>query len=83
MLEKIVSPLHLPLKLDAIFKTQLASKVPIHLQDKLRRTPDIPKQYETILPVNKKQQPKGKPILNPVTVLAGRESLQIVLYARY
>ena len=32
---KINSPLHLPLKPDAVFKKQRASKVPIHLHDKL------------------------------------------------
>ena len=32
---KIDSPLNLPLKLDAVFKKQRASKVPIHLQDKV------------------------------------------------
>ena len=34
---KISSPLHLPLKPDAVFKKQRASKVPIHLQDKVNR----------------------------------------------
>ena len=43
---KISSPLHLPLKLDAVFKKQRASKVPIHLQDKVNRLLDILEQYE-------------------------------------
>ena len=34
---KFSSPLHLPLKPDAIFKKQRASKVPIHLHDKVNR----------------------------------------------
>ena len=34
---KISSPLHLPLKPDAVFKKQRASKVPIYLQDKVNR----------------------------------------------
>ena len=34
---KINSPLHLPLKPDAVFKKQRASKVPIHLHDKVNR----------------------------------------------
>ena len=32
--EKINSPLYLPLKPDAVFKKQRASEVPIHMQDK-------------------------------------------------
>ena len=32
---KINSPLYLPLKPDAVFKKQRASKVPIHLHDKV------------------------------------------------
>ena len=32
---KINSPVHLPLKPDAVFKKQRASKLPIHLHDKL------------------------------------------------
>ena len=35
------SPLHLPLKPDAVFKKQRASKVPIHLPDKINRLLDI------------------------------------------
>ena len=45
---KIGSQLHLPLKPDAIFKKQRASKVPIHLQDKVNRLLDILEQYEMI-----------------------------------
>ena len=56
---EISSPLHLPLKLDAIFKKQRASKVPIHLHDKVNRLLDILEQYENISPVKKKEQPKG------------------------
>ena len=46
MLEK--SPLHLPLKLDAVFKKQRAIKVPIHSQDKVNRLLDILEQYHTL-----------------------------------
>ena len=56
---KISSPLHLPLKLDAVFKKQRASKVPIHLQDKVNRVLDNLEQYEIISPVNKEEQPKS------------------------
>ena len=38
---KISSSLHLPLKPDAVFKKQKASKVPIHLHDKVNRLLDI------------------------------------------
>ena len=38
---KVCSPLHLPLKPDAIFKKQRASKEPIHLDDKVSRRLDI------------------------------------------
>ena len=51
---KIISPLHLPLKPDAVFKKQRASKTPIHLQDKVNRLLDILEQNEIISPVNKK-----------------------------
>ena len=38
---KLNSPLHLALKPDAVFKKQRASKVPVHLQDKVNRLQDI------------------------------------------
>ena len=77
------SPLHLPLKTDAVFKKQRASKVPIHLQDKVNRLLDILEQYEIISPINKKEQPKGNSFINPVIILAKGKSLKIVLDARY
>ena len=80
---KFSSTLHLPLKLDAVFKKQRASEVPIHLQDKVNRLLDILEQYEIISPVNKEEQPKGNTFLNPVIILAKGESLKIVLDARY
>ena len=42
---KISSSLHLPLKPDAVFKKQRASKVPIHLHDKVIRLLGILEQY--------------------------------------
>ena len=51
---KVNSPVNLPLKPDAVFKKQRASKVPIHLQDKVNRLLEILEQYEIISPVNKK-----------------------------
>ena len=50
---KISSSLHLPLKPDAVFKKQRASKVPIHLHDKVNRLLDILEKYEIISTVNK------------------------------
>ena len=75
---KISSSLHLPLKSDAVFKKQRASKVPILLHDKVNRLLDILEQYEIISQVNKEEQPKGNTFINPVIVLAKGESLKIV-----
>ena len=74
--EKINSPLHLPFKLDKVFKKQRASKVPIHLQDKNDRLLDILEQYEIMSPVNKEKQPKGNTFINPVFIFAKGESLK-------
>ena len=74
---------HLPLKPDAVFKKQRASKVPIHLHDKVNRLLDILEQYKIISPVNKEEQPKGNTFINPVIILSKGESLKIVLDARY
>ena len=49
---KVNSPLHLRLKLDAVFKKQSARKVSIHLQD--NRLIDILEQYEIISPMKKR-----------------------------
>ena len=73
---KISSSLHLPLKPDAVFKKQRASKVPIHLHDKVNRLLDILEQYNIISPVNKEEQPKGNTFINPVIILAKGESLK-------
>ena len=80
---KISSPLHLPLKPDAVFKKQRTSKAPIHLQDKVNRLLDILEQYGIISPVNKEEQPKGNTFIKPVIILAKGESPKIVLDARY
>ena len=76
--EKTHSPLHLPLKPDAVFKKQRASKILLHLQDKVNMFLDIFDEYEIISQVNKEQQPKGNPIINPVVILAKRVSLKII-----
>ena len=73
--------LELPLKPDAVFKKQSASKVPIHLHVKVNRLVDILEQYKIILPVNKEEQPKGNTFINPDIILAKGESLKIVLDA--
>ena len=80
---KISSSLHLPLKLDAVFKKQRASKVPIHLHDKVNRLLDILEQYRIISQVNKEERPKGNTFINLVYILAKSESLKIVLDVRY
>ena len=80
---KINSPLHLPLKPDAFFKKQRASKISIHYNDEVNRLLDILEQYEIISPVNKKEQPKRNTFINPVIILAKGESLKKVLDARY
>ena len=67
----------------AFFKKQRASKVPIHLHDKVNRVLDILEQYGTISPVNKEEQPKGNTFINPVIILAKKESIKKVLHARY
>ena len=74
---------HLPLKTDASFKKQRASKVPIHLHDNVNRLLVILEQYEIISPVNKEEQPKVNSFIHPVIILAKRKSLKIVLDARY
>ena len=80
---KVTSTLHLPIKPDAVFKKQRASKVSIHLHDKVNRLLNILEQYEIISPVNKEEQPKGNTFINPVIILAKGESLKIVLDSRY
>ena len=52
---KVNSPSHIPLKPDAVFKKQRASKVPIHLLDKVNRLLEFLEQYEIISPVNKEE----------------------------
>ena len=52
---KLSSPLHLPIKTDAVFKKQQrVSKVPVYLQDKINRILEILEQYEIISPVKKR-----------------------------
>ena len=80
---KINSPLHLPLKPDAVFKNQRASKVLIHLHDEVIRFLDILKHYDIMSPVNKEEQPKRNNFINPVIILAKGESFNTVLDARY
>ena len=72
-----------PLKPDAVFKKQRASKVPIHLHDKVNRLLDIFAQFKIISPVNKEEQSKGNTLINSVIILAKGKSLKKVLDARY
>ena len=62
---KTNSPLHLSLKLDAVFKKQRTSKVPIHLHDKVNRLLDILEQYEIKSPVKKRRTAKRKHLYQP------------------
>ena len=62
---KVNSPLHLPLKLDVVFKKQRAIKVPILLRNIFNRLLDILEQKEVISPLSKEEQPKAKIIINP------------------
>ena len=71
------------MKPDAVFSKEKASKVPIHLHDKVNSLLDILEKNEIISPVNKEEQPKGNNFINPDIVLAEGESLKIVLDARY
>ena len=80
---RVISSLHLPLKLDVIFKKQQTSKVPLHLKDKVNRLLDYLEQNETISPDNTEEQPKGNTFTHPVIILAKGESLKVVLEARY
>ena len=80
---KVNSPLNLPLEPDAVFKKQRASKVPIHLQDKINRLLDILENYGIISPVKKEEQPKVNTFINPDIVLANGEPLKIVPDASY
>ena len=61
---KISSSLHVPLKPDAVFKKQRASKVPIHLHDKVNRLLDILEQYEIISPVSNQKVTPSTPLLS-------------------
>ena len=72
----ISSSLHLPLKPDAVFKKQRASKVPIHLHDKVNRLLDILEQNKIISPVNKEEQPKGNTFINPLIILPKGELIK-------
>ena len=75
------------IKFSSVYATskfeQRASKVPIHLHDKVNRLLNNLEQFEIISPVNKEEQPKGNTFINPVIILAEGESLKIVLDARH
>ena len=53
------------------------------MQDKVNRLLEIVEKYEITSPVNKEEQPKGNTFINPVIILPKKESLEIVLDARY
>ena len=68
------SPLQIPLKNYGDFKKQRASKVPIHLQDKVKHTLKHPWTYL----VKKEQQPKRVTIINIIITVAKEKPLKIV-----
>ena len=74
---------NLPMKKDAFFKKQRISKVPIHLRERIQKLHDVLKKYDIIATVNKDQLSTGNTFTNPVIILRKRESLKIVLDARY
>ena len=51
-------------------KTKRASRVSIHLQDKVNQLLDRLEQYQFISPVKKVEQPKGNTFLNHFIILA-------------
>ena len=67
---KIKVELNLPLKANAIFKKQRATRIPLQLQDRLQHLLDILTHLDIIAPVS------------PVIILKKAESLKIVLDAR-
>ena len=48
----------------------LASKNPVHLQDKVNRLSDIREQHKIFSPVSDEKRPKGNRFVNPVFFLA-------------
>ena len=65
---KVTSPLHLPLRLEAVFKNN--EQVKFHFIYRMK-TIDFLEEYEILSLVNKEeQQPKGNTIINPVIILA-------------
>ena len=71
----INSPIHLPLKPDAVLKKQRAYKTN-SLTWQNNRLHDNLEQYEIISRVNKEEQPKRNTFINPVIILAKGESLK-------
>ena len=62
---KVSSSLYLSLKPDAFLRKQRASKVPIHLHDKVNRLLNTVEQNEIVSPVNKEEQPKSNTFFKP------------------
>ena len=56
-----------PVKTRRSFQKQRASKVPIHLHDKVNRLLDILEQYNIISPVNKEEQQKATHLSTPLS----------------
>ena len=75
--------LHLPLKKDAEFRKQRASKVPIQLKERVEKLLQVLEYFDIIAPVNTKYLTEGNTFINPVIILKKGETLKIVLDARY
>ena len=73
---------HIPLKMDATFKKQRPSKIPVHLRDKLDKLMDELIQAGTFREINEKDDMNSW-FVNPVTILPKKDYIQLVLDATY
>ena len=71
-----VNSLHQPLKPYAVFKTQRASEIPVHLQNKVNRFLDNLEEYDINSSVNKEEQPKRNIFNYPLNILDKRRTIK-------
>ena len=79
---KIKVELNLPLKANAVFKKQRATRIPLQLRDKVQHLLDILTHFDIIAPVNTESLTTGNTFINPVIILRKGELLKIVFDAR-
>ena len=79
---KIKVELNLPLNATAIFKRQIATRIPLQLQDRVQHLLDIIPHFDIIALVNTDSLTTGNTFINPVIILKKGKSLKIVLDAR-